>query len=160
LVHRDIKPSNLIVTPGGQVKVLDLGLARQPVSPVASAPAPSADATRLANTGTQAGVFLGTPDFIAPEQADDPRQADIRSDLYSRGCTLYFLLAGQTPFRGPTPLSKLVQHRLEDPEPIETLRHDVPREVADVVRRLMAKRPEARFATPADLARALAPYAG
>src|SRR5262249_21765705 len=99
-------------------------------------------------------------DFIAPEQADDPRQADIRSDLYSLGCTLYFLLAGQTPFRGPTPLSKLVQHRLEDPEPIETLRHDVPREVADVVRRLMAKLPEARFAPPADLARALAPYAG
>jgi hypothetical protein len=160
LVHRVVKPSNLIVTPGGQVKVLDLGLARQPASALAGAVASAPGAPPAGNTGTQPGVFLGTPDFIAPEQADDPRQADGRSDLYSLGCTLYFLLAGQTPFRGPTPLSKLVQHRLEDPEPIEAVRPDVPREVGDIVRRLMAKRPEARFATPVDLARALAPYAG
>src|SRR5438105_8836747 len=90
LVHRDIKPSNLLVTQGGIVKVLDLGLARMHLSAHA----------RSSKSLTQFGDVMGTADYMAPEQAEDPHHADIRADLYSLGCTFYFLLTGQVPFAG------------------------------------------------------------
>jgi tRNA A-37 threonylcarbamoyl transferase component Bud32 len=141
LVHRDIKPSNLIVTqqPGRSVlKVLDLGLAR--------APDDRPDAAI-----TQVGAFMGTPDFIAPEQANDAHTADIRSDLYSLGCTFCFALTGRTPFGGATPLAKLMQHHLHQPPALESL----PPDLAGIIRKLMAKNPADRFQTPDDLVRAL-----
>jgi WD40 repeat protein len=95
---------------------------------------------------------MGTPDYVAPEQALNSRQADIRSDLYSLGCTFYHLLSGQPPFPGGTLTEKLLKHQLEQPMPVERFRPEVPEWVVLVVRKLMAKRPEARYQTPRDLA--------
>jgi serine/threonine protein kinase len=154
LVHRDIKPSNLMVARAadgvfGTLKILDLGLARL-------LPDRHPDQAAL----THDGAFMGTPDFIAPEQASDPRAADIRSDLYSLGCTFYCMLTGQPPFQGATPLAKLVQHHLKEPPPVEALRPDVPPAVAAILRRLLAKPPADRYQTPAELARALEQASG
>ncbi|HVS39028.1 MAG TPA: serine/threonine-protein kinase, partial [Gemmataceae bacterium] len=145
LVHRDVKPHNLLLARDGVVKILDMGLARMAADPAA------AESTML----TQEGQVMGTPDYMAPEQSLDAHRADIRSDLYSLGCTLYFLLAGQPPFPGGSLTHKLMAHQLSEPEPIEARRADAPAAVAALVRRLMAKDPARRFQTPADLAAAL-----
>jgi serine/threonine protein kinase len=152
LIHRDIKPSNLIVTepvgaPGSVLKILDLGLARM---------TESMEAQPAGAPLTHYGSFMGTPDFIAPEQANDARSADFRSDLYSLGCTFYFVLTGQTPFAGATPLAKLMQHQLNDPPAPEALRPDVPPAVSALIRKLLAKRPVDRFASAGELAAAIA----
>ena len=146
LVHRDIKPQNLLLTPGGVVKILDMGLARLDRR---------AD-DEASSTMTQEGAVMGTLDYIAPEQAMDSHDVDVRADLYSLGCTLYFLLTGKVPFPGGEALQKLLKHRLDEPVPVEQLRRDVPPGVASVVRKLMAKRPEDRYQTPAEAAAALA----
>jgi serine/threonine protein kinase/WD40 repeat protein len=146
LVHRDVKPGNLMLQSGGTVKLLDLGLAllQQPlVEGSTSGPL------------TVAGKVVGTVDFIAPEQARDPSNVDIRADLYSLGCTFYFLLTGQPPFDGATVTNKLFKHALEEPRPVEQLRPGVPAPVTAVIRRLMAKRPDDRFQTPAEVAAVL-----
>ena len=151
LVHRDIKPSNIIVAGkdseqaangAPRVKLLDLGLARVAM--------PTADQEMSQITGY--GLFIGTPDYVAPEQAANPHGADIRADLYSLGCTFYFLLAGVVPFPDSSPVNKLFKHQKEEPEALEKLRPDVPAPVADLVRKLMAKAPGARFQTPQELA--------
>ena len=103
-------------------------------------------------------VLTGTPDYVAPEQVQDAAKADNRSDLYSLGCTFFHLLSGRVPFPGGRALEKLVRHATETPPALERLRPDVPPTVAAIVRRLMAKRPEDRFATAAELAAALAPF--
>jgi serine/threonine-protein kinase len=152
LVHRDIKPSNLLLAGkagGGVVKILDMGLARLE-APLGK----DADSTEPL---TQEGAVMGTPDYMAPEQATDSRRADIRADLYSLGCTRYFLLTGKAPFPGGTLAEKLLKHQAEEPRPVEQLRPGVPAAVGVVVRRLMAKRPEQRYQTPAELAGALEP---
>jgi serine/threonine protein kinase len=146
LVHRDIKPHNLLLA-NGVVKVLDLGLAR-----VAS----EADMSESSGTLTHEGAVMGTPDYIAPEQALESHTVDIRADLYALGCTLYFLLTGRVPFPGGNLAEKLLKHQLAEPVPVETLRPGVPEEVAAVVRKLMAKKPADRFQTPAELAAELA----
>lgn len=152
LVHRDIKPSNLLVQSGAEasgvvqpmVKVADLGLAS-----VAEGGMTTAGAL------TRTGAVLGTPDFMAPEQALAPHRVDARADLYSLGCTLYFLLTGRVPFPDGTPLQRAMQHQTAEAERVESLRPDVPPALARLVRRLMAKRPEDRLQTAAKLARAL-----
>jgi WD40 repeat protein/tRNA A-37 threonylcarbamoyl transferase component Bud32 len=152
LVHRDIKPSNLLLAGkagGGVVKVLDMGLAR-----LEAAPGEGSDG---ADPLTQEGAVMGTPDYMAPEQASDSRRADIRADLYSLGCTLYFLLTGKVPFPGGTLAEKLLKHQAEEPRPVEQLRPGLPPAVGSVVRKLMGKRPEQRYQTPAELAAALEP---
>jgi serine/threonine protein kinase/Tfp pilus assembly protein PilF len=150
LVHRDVKPANLLLTADGrQVKILDLGLARL------DAAAPAGEGT---SELTQSGTLMGTPAFLAPEQARDAHRADIRSDLYSLGCTLYYLLTGRQPFPGQSLAEVIVQHQLDEPEPVTRLRPDVPVGVDAVLRRTMAKRPEDRYQTPAELAAALAPF--
>jgi serine/threonine protein kinase len=150
MVHRDVKPANLLVSRSGPtlVKVVDFGLARL---------CGGAGGATLAG---QTGGFFGTPDYVSPEQARDVHAADIRSDLYSLGCTLYFALTGQRPFRGETPIATIFKHIQEEPEPIESLRPDVPPELGDAVYRLMAKHPRDRFQTPAELVAALAPLCG
>ncbi|MCZ2340268.1 MAG: protein kinase [Bacteroidales bacterium] len=147
LVHRDVKPANLVwVRRTGAVKLLDLGLTRFQNSD---------DDDKEHNSTTQAGTVLGTPDFIAPEQAINPHRADIRSDIYSAGCTLYYLLTGSVPFPGGTTVEKLIrQHQDEIPD-VRQRRPDVPQALADVLRRAMAKSPEDRFSSPADFVRAL-----
>ncbi len=104
---------------------------------------------------TQLHAILGTPDFIAPEQAQSARDVDIRSDLYSLGCTFYYILTGEVPFPAAGPMEKLLKHYLEEPPRVEKLRPEVPAGICGVVRKLMAKSPEARYQTPAELAQVL-----
>jgi tRNA A-37 threonylcarbamoyl transferase component Bud32 len=154
LVHRDIKPANLmLVAPGGTalprpvVKILDMGVARLHQMQTLS--------EESLTTLTRDGTVLGTPDFVAPEQLEDPHGADTRADLYSLGCTFYFLLSGRVPFPGGTLLQKLDRQRWETPPSVDQLRAEVPPAVAAVVRRLMAKHPDDRYRTPGELAAAL-----
>jgi WD40 repeat protein len=155
LVHRDIKPGNLmaVVPPGGPlwsrplIKLLDMGVARLYQS--------GDFHDESLSTLTRDGSVIGTPDYVAPEQLEDPHKADIRADLYSLGCTFYFLLSGQVPFPGGTLIQKLDRQRWETPPSVDQLRPEVPPAVAAVVRRLMAKHPDDRYRTPAELADAL-----
>lgn len=202
LVHRDIKPANLFVVnaaaagkdkkrqssavlrrpSAGQlalprvaadappvspylVKILDLGLARW------DDPTTGRASTHL----TQMGHVMGTSEFISPEQARNSHTCDIRADLYSLGCTFYFLLAGRAPFIGGSLAEKLIQHQVDEATPVGTLRQAmlvnfrvrkgtpkaprqqlaVPEHVAAIVKKLMAKRPEDRYQTPGELAQVL-----
>jgi serine/threonine-protein kinase len=159
MVHRDIKPANLLLQQGSPgnggpehvVKISDFGLARL------NEAGQGDDA--LGTIATRENTVMGTQDYLSPEQARDLHRTDIRSDLYSLGCTFYYLLTGRVPFPGETTLEKLIRHGTEEPVPVERLRPGVPAAVVAVVRKLMAKRPEDRFQTPAELADALAPLA-
>jgi WD40 repeat protein len=144
MVHRDLKPHNLMLTPDGRVKILDFGLAY------------FASEAAAGVTGT--GLVLGTADYIAPEQADNPHKADIRSDIYSLGCTLYQLLAGRPPFPTGTPLQKLMAHVNKNAQPLTQLRDDLPEGLMLVLERMMAKHPKQRYQTPAEVALALEPF--
>ncbi len=157
MVHRDIKPHNLLLTgaafpegggppAGGTVKVLDLGLAR----------IEAGEDDGQSSTMTHSGVVMGTADYMAPEQSLDSRDVDTRADLYSLGCTLFFLLAGRTPFAGGTFTEKLMKHQLRPPPDVRAVRPDTPEAVAAVVARLLEKDRARRFQTPAELAEALA----
>ncbi len=142
VVHRDIKPSNIIITPGGRAKLVDMGLARR--------------FERGGDHGlTQSGMTLGTFDYISPEQARDPRDVDVRSDLYSLGCTLFHMLTGRPPFPGGTVLQKLIQHQEEAPADVRMLNPAVPVELAGIITRLMAKDRDRRYQTPEHLVRDL-----
>jgi hypothetical protein len=142
IVHRDVKPANLLLARGGMVKVVDFGLSRLAL-----------DAEPVAGS---APPVLGTPEYMAPEQARAPDRADSRSDLYALGCTLYFLLAGRPPFDGAAVLQTLLAHQDTAPPPIRAVRPEVPAAVAAVLDRLLAKNPAARYATPAEAAAAVA----
>ncbi|HUG69377.1 MAG TPA: protein kinase [Pirellulaceae bacterium] len=151
MVHRDIKPANLLVTserPDGPplVKILDMGLARF-VSDV------------VVDGGlTKSGQVMGTPDYIAPEQAEDTKHADIRADIFSLGCTLFHLLTGQTPYRGDTLMSKLMARMQDTVPPASSLRSDVPQALDAVIAKMLQKKPADRQQTPAEVAAALAPF--
>ncbi len=151
LVHRDVKPNNFLVTKAGQVKLLDLGLARLQDESIGRS------GTSLL---TKENKIVGTVDFLAPEQALNSRKVDIRADLYSLGCTFYYLLTGKVPFPVESAIEKLANHRWEEPEPLEKARPGVPLAIAALVRKLMAKKPEERYQTPAELAAELAAIIG
>jgi len=136
VVHRDIKPSNVLIAGPGRVKVVDMGLARLLLVDQSSADL------------TASGVTLGTFDYISPEQARDPRAADVRSDLYSLGCTLYFMLTGRPPFPQGTVLQKLLQHQGDEPSDPREVRPDLPEELVLILRRMMAKSPAQRYQSP------------
>jgi serine/threonine protein kinase/putative intracellular protease/amidase len=155
MVHRDIKPANLMVTRKGQVKILDFGLARLARELVATETQALLPGQEAPADATAAGMILGTPDYIAPEQATDSRSADIRADIYSLGCTFYFLLTGQPPFPKGTVMQKLAAHMHEAPAALTLKRSDIPAEVSRIVLRMMAKRPEERYQTPAEVAKDL-----
>ncbi len=158
MVHRDIKPSNLLVQrrnplgTGPLLKILDFGLARLQLSE-------SHLEAEAENVPFDRRTVIGTPDYLSPEQARDWHSVDIRSDLYSLGCTFYFLLAGRPPFAGGQALEKMVRHLTERPPPLEDLRPEIPRPVIEVVETLMAKNPLERYQSPLDAALALAPHA-
>jgi serine/threonine protein kinase len=146
LVHRDIKPANLLVDRQGVVKILDLGLVRGQDQ--------DDDLTR------KEGVkILGTADYLAPEQAIDCSAVDHRADVYGLGATAYYLLTGQPPFPADKMAQKLIAHQVKKVKPVCEVRPDVPEELSDVIDRMLAKKPAARFQTAAELVEALAPFA-
>lgn len=150
LVHRDVKPSNVMLDQRGTVKLLDLGLSVLQENQTGEAAL------------TSAGTVMGTFDYMSPEQCEDSSSVDIRADLYSLGCLLYELLAGHAPFAGPhfdTRGKKIIAHLHKRPEPIRELRPEVPRALANVLDRLLAKEPGRRYATPSELATDLEPLA-
>jgi serine/threonine-protein kinase len=139
VVHRDIKPSNVLVMTSGAVKLVDMGLAR--LHQVESS----------SDDLTASGVTLGTFDYISPEQARDPRAADVRSDIYSLGCTLYYMLVGRPPFPDGTALQKLLRHNADEPEDVRNFRPELSPKFAALVSRMLAKRPIQRFQSPQEL---------
>lgn len=140
LIHRDLKPANLLFSSQGEVKLADLGLAVQ---------------YEIDDRVTREGTTVGTVDFISPEQARDSRAATIRSDIYSLGCTLYFLLTGEPPFAGKSLTEKLRAHVLLPAPDVRHLRPEVPPSLAQLLFRMMEKRPEDRFADYDELLDAL-----
>jgi serine/threonine protein kinase len=148
VIHRDIKPSNIMLCSDGIVRLIDFGLAR----------------TLLGHSDkslTRSEQFLGTIDYISPEQAIEPTAADIRSDLYSLGCTLFKLLTGNAPFSGRSfsnPLKKVVAHAMAQPPKLKTLRQDLPDAFCDCIEKLLAKNPADRYQTPAEAILAFAPW--
>jgi eukaryotic-like serine/threonine-protein kinase len=147
VVHRDIKPSNIIITPSGRAKLVDLGLARKG----------SADS---AGDLTLAGTTLGTFDYISPEQAKDPRNVDVRSDIYSLGCTLYHMLTGEPPYPEGTITQKLLDHHGKEPPDPARKNSRVSPDLSLIVRKMMASDPRHRYSTPDLLIRDLMLVAG
>ena len=132
IIHRDIKPENILLNSDGDVKVTDFGLARL-----------LHEDPKL----TRAGTTLGTPMYMSPEQLQDG-EVDVRSDLYSLGVTLFHMLAGKPPFSGETPLALAMQHVQAQPPNLRELRADIPKTLAQLVERLLAKDPQRRFDSP------------
>lgn len=143
LIHRDVNPYNIMVTHDGVAKLADLGLAID-----------VAENDRV----TRDGATVGTFDYVAPEQARHSHSADIRSDIYSLGCSLYHMLTGQVPFPSPSLPEKLFAHQAMEPTPVEHLVPGLPPGLGDVVRTMMRKQPEERYSTPSQVVQALEPF--
>ena len=146
LIHRDVKPSNLMITKDGGVKLLDLGLARLVTT------------EDQQDQNARAPTVMGTADFMAPEQGVNADLADARSDIYSLGCTLYALLAGRPPFSSDQPqtfFEKAKAHRTEPVPPLSNVRSDVPPALLSLLDKMLAKRPEDRIQSAAEVATAL-----
>jgi serine/threonine protein kinase len=149
MVHRDVKPGNLLVDAQGMVKILDFGLAL----------IDSAEDEEFSLAMIFGHSCLGTADYIAPEQTFDSFAVDARADIYSLGCTLYVALTGKLPYPITSSNEKLEGHRSRTAPPVRSLASDVPAELAAVVERMMAKRPEDRYQTMAEVVEALSPFA-
>jgi serine/threonine protein kinase len=145
-VHRDIKPAHILLNRLGVVKIIDMGLVL------------FYQEKKTVPTPRYARVFLGTPDYIAPEQALDSQSVDIRADIYSLGATFYFCLTRCTPFHGGTIAQKLIWNQTRQPKPIRQLRPEVSEGLAALIERMTAKDPAQRPQTPQEVADALAPY--
>ena len=143
MIHCDVKPANLLVNSQAVVKILDMGMARLIGSD-------------RNVSGGQGERVLGTVDYLAPEQALDSSRMDHRADVYSLGCTLYYLLSGHPPFPGGTLHERILKHQTQEPPDIRDKRRDVPQDLADVCRRMMAKDPADRCQTAGEVAELLA----
>ena len=157
MVHRDLKPANLMVFPASvrgadettlksNLKILDIGLARQYFDD---------DSSGAAQDLTEEGVLLGTPDYLAPEQARDPRAIDIRADIYSLGCVLYRFLTGQTPFPDKNIMNQMIRHASEAPRPLAQFVPTIPEGLQQIVAWMMAKNANERYPNPARASQAL-----
>lgn len=144
MVHRDIKPGNLLLDEKGTIKLLDLGLARF-----------FDDKDENSLTIKHDEKVLGTADYLSPEQALDSHSVDIRSDIYSLGCTLYYLLTGHPPFPEGTLAQRLLAHQTKPPKPIKEIRTDIPASLVAVLDKMMAKKVDERYQTAKDTAQAL-----
>ncbi|MFM8271838.1 MAG: serine/threonine-protein kinase [Gemmata sp.] len=162
VVHRDLKPANVMLTPApapdkpgatwdATAKILDVGLGRELFDE-------SAPEAQIETQLTQEGSVLGTPDYLAPEQAKDAHSADIRADVYSVGCVLYHCLTGAPPFQETNIMAQMVRHATEEAAPLAAFAPDVPPGLQEVLNRFLAKSPEDRFQTPAEAAAALKPF--
>ncbi len=152
LIHRDVKPANMLIDQQGTVKLLDLGLALLQTDEDGSL---TADPSKA----------LGTADYISPEQALNSHELDSRTDIYSLGCSLYFLLTGRAPFGSGTSAERLLAHQLKEAEPINNIRISqnlvpVDERLVGICDRMMAKSPDARYSSAAEVAEALSPLAG
>jgi serine/threonine protein kinase len=141
LIHRDIKPGNVLVDRKGVARILDMGLARF-----------YKDHSDQLTMKYDDKIVLGTADYVAPEQVANSHSVDIRADVYGLGATFYFLLAGHPPFPVGTVSQKLLWHRTKEPTPIQEIRPEVPDGLAQILARMMAKDPKARYQTPAQVA--------
>jgi serine/threonine protein kinase len=155
MVHRDLKPGNLMLTPAplalentllSAVKILDIGLGR------ALFDSQSKD---VIDVVTNEGTILGTPDYLAPEQARDPSRVDIRADLYSLGCTLYHAATGDAPFADDNLVRQILRHANQPPRPLREVDASIPERFEQIILRLLEKDPRRRFQTPAEAAQAL-----
>ena len=143
LIHRDVNPYNVMVTRDGTAKLADLGLA--------------IDLSEHDHV-TREGATVGTFDYVAPEQARHSHSADIRSDIYSLGCTIYHMCTGQVPFPSPSLPEKLFAHQALEPTPLDKVIPGFPEGLAAVIHRMMRKSPDERYATPMQVVQALEPY--
>jgi eukaryotic-like serine/threonine-protein kinase len=146
LVHRDIKPGNLLLDRAGTVKILDLGLAR------------FFDDEGQLTRRRDGNSVLGTADYVAPEQAINSSAVDIRGDIYSLGVTFYFLLTGKSPYKDGSISQKLMWHQISQPIPVTQFRPEVPKKLAAILDKMMAKEPSQRYQTPEELFEALLPW--
>jgi serine/threonine protein kinase len=146
-VHRDVKPGNLLLGRDGTVKLLDMGLARL-----------FADSSDNLTSRHEKKAVLGTADYVAPEQATNSSDVDVRADVYSLGATLYFLLTGRSPFDKGSITQKLIWHQTKQPEQVRSLRPDVPKELEAILNKMMAKKPVNRYQEPAAVEAALEPW--
>jgi serine/threonine protein kinase len=166
IIHRDIKPGNLMVNEHGIVKIADMGLAKMrgvAEKAVGTSHTPSVPATPAGHAGdelTMHDIAMGTPSYMAPEQARDASSVTAQADQYSLGCTLYYLVAGQAPYSGTTALELISKHQKEPPPPLETHVHNVPPAFATIVNRMLAKRPEDRYPSLADVVHDLEAFLG
>lgn len=163
MVHRDIKPDNLMLNTDGIVKVADLGLVKLPASDV---PQPSGstdiDDDLEAEDGqlTRAGVVMGTPSYMPPEQAVDSSSVDQRADIYSLGCSLYVMVTGKPPFEGKTAMEVMTKHRTDPVVPPEVIVKRVPKALSTILLKMLAKNPNDRFQTMDEVIAALEGYLG
>ena len=163
MVHRDIKPDNLLINSHGMVKVADLGIVKVPGSAAEEsrpAASPGSITASASSAVTQAGVAMGTPHFMAPEQARDSASVDARADIYSLGCSLYMLITGQPPFKGKTAMEVITKHASEPVIPPDTVVKRVPRELSEIILKMVAKQPGDRYANMAEVIKALEGFLG
>jgi hypothetical protein len=170
MIHRDIKPENLLLNQQGVVKVADLGLVKTPEAAEADEAASAGNASSVnagdersgAGSGqiTQANVAIGTPAYMSPEQAKNAAHVDARADIYSLGCTLYVMVTGRPPFEGRTVLEILSKHKTQPITPPEMVVKRVPKSLSAIILKMVAKKPEDRYASLSEVIAALEGFLG